>query len=37
MLRALRVDSLEDLLAHLPEEVRLRRPLHISLPGKRGY
>src|SRR3984885_13022986 len=36
MLRALRVDSLEDLFAHLPEEVRLRRPLHIP-PGKSEY
>ncbi len=36
MLRALRVDSLEDLFAHLPEEVHLRRPLNIP-PGKSEY
>lgn len=36
MLRALRVDSVDALFAHLPEEVRLQRPLAIP-PGKSEY
>jgi glycine dehydrogenase subunit 1 len=36
MLSALRVDSREDLFSHLPEEVRLNRPLNIPA-GKSEY
>jgi len=36
MLSAIGVNSLEDLFAHLPEEVRLRRSLEIE-PGKSEY
>jgi glycine dehydrogenase subunit 1 len=36
MLQALRVDSLDALFAHLPDEVRLNRPLNIP-PGKSEY
>ena len=36
MLRILGLDSLEDLFAHLPREVRLNRPLDIP-PGKSEY
>jgi glycine dehydrogenase subunit 1 len=36
MLAAIGVDSLEDLFAHLPAEVRLERPLEIE-PGKSEY
>jgi glycine dehydrogenase subunit 1 len=36
MLRALGVDSLDALVAHLPREVRLNRPLEIP-PGKSEY
>jgi len=36
MLRALGADSLDALFAHLPEEVRLNRPLNIP-PGKSEY
>jgi glycine dehydrogenase subunit 1 len=36
MLRTLSVASLEDLFAHLPQEVRLNRPLNIA-PGKSEY
>ena len=36
MLAAIGVDSLEDLFAHLPEGVRLERPLDIE-PGKSEY
>jgi glycine dehydrogenase subunit 1 len=36
MLQALGVDALDDLFAHLPQEVRLNRPLDIP-PGKSEY
>src|SRR5579884_3297704 len=36
MLSAIGVDSLEDLFAHLPGEVRIRRPLALD-PGKSEY
>jgi glycine dehydrogenase subunit 1 len=36
MLRVLRVDSLDALFAHLPDEVRLNRPLNIP-PGQSEY
>ncbi|MCL6508447.1 MAG: glycine dehydrogenase, partial [Bryobacteraceae bacterium] len=36
MLDALGVGSLEDLVAHLPPEVLLRRPLNLP-PGKSEY
>jgi glycine dehydrogenase subunit 1 len=36
MLSTIGVDSLEDLFSHLPEEVRIKRPLDIA-PGKSEY
>src|SRR5271166_4227231 len=36
MLSAIGVDSLEELFSHLPDEVRLKRPLDVA-PGKSEY